>query len=227
MPVRPARVGRVGVIGAPVAKTAVVAKAVTPSPAPLAKTAVVAAAAHRGAVGGSSLDSLVRFRPLPLLPDVVEQLDPHRTRHLPFCWLEEWSPPSRPPCPQQRRGSKPCRRCSAGTSLPISGCLAPPRRGNAALSLATRWVRPTAAGRRRRRNDPTARRRPPGRCRPAGLTARGRGLPGQADQDVVDPRIGDRAVGLVAVAVIPGEAGVTGSAYRQASMSTSPAPPGR
>ena len=32
MPVRPARVGRVGVIGAPVAKTAVVAKAVTPGP---------------------------------------------------------------------------------------------------------------------------------------------------------------------------------------------------
>ena len=32
MPVRPARVGRVGVIGAPVAKTAVVAAAVTPGP---------------------------------------------------------------------------------------------------------------------------------------------------------------------------------------------------
>ena len=30
MPLRPARVGRVGVIGAPVAKTAVVAKAVSP-----------------------------------------------------------------------------------------------------------------------------------------------------------------------------------------------------
>ena len=28
------------------------------------------------------------------------------------------SPRSRPPCPQQRRGSKPCSRCSAGTSLP-------------------------------------------------------------------------------------------------------------
>ena len=42
MPVRPARVGRVGVIGAPVAKTAVVAAAVTPGPSPVAKTAVVA-----------------------------------------------------------------------------------------------------------------------------------------------------------------------------------------
>ena len=41
MPLRPARgPGRVGVIGAPVAKAAVVAKAVTPGPAPLAKTAV-------------------------------------------------------------------------------------------------------------------------------------------------------------------------------------------
>ena len=44
MPLRPARVGRVGVIRAPGAKTAVVAKAVTPGPAPVAKTAVVAAA---------------------------------------------------------------------------------------------------------------------------------------------------------------------------------------
>ena len=44
MPLRPARVGRVGVIGAPVAKTAVVAKAVSPGPSPVAKTAVVAAA---------------------------------------------------------------------------------------------------------------------------------------------------------------------------------------
>lgn len=44
MPVRDTRVGRVGVIRAPVAKTAVVAKAVTPGPAPVAKTAVVAAA---------------------------------------------------------------------------------------------------------------------------------------------------------------------------------------
>ena len=39
MPLRPARVGRVGVIGAPVAKTAVVAAAVTPGRgAPVAKT---------------------------------------------------------------------------------------------------------------------------------------------------------------------------------------------
>ena len=44
MPLRPTRVGRVGVIRAPVAKTAVVAAAVTPGPAPVAKTAVVAAA---------------------------------------------------------------------------------------------------------------------------------------------------------------------------------------
>src|ERR1035441_2179774 len=45
MPLRPARVGRVGVIRAPVAKTAVVAAAVTPGRgAPVAKTAVVAAA---------------------------------------------------------------------------------------------------------------------------------------------------------------------------------------
>ena len=48
MPLRPARVGRVGVIGHPVAKTAVVAKAVTPGPAPVAKTAVVAAAVTPG-----------------------------------------------------------------------------------------------------------------------------------------------------------------------------------
>ena len=48
MPLRPARRGRVGVIRAPVAKTAVVAKAVTPGPAPVAKTAVVAAAVTPG-----------------------------------------------------------------------------------------------------------------------------------------------------------------------------------
>jgi hypothetical protein len=44
MPLRRARVGRVGVIHAPVAKTAVVARAVSPGRAPVAKTAVVAAA---------------------------------------------------------------------------------------------------------------------------------------------------------------------------------------
>jgi hypothetical protein len=44
MALRPARAGRVGVIRAPVAKTAVVASAVTPARAPVAKTAVVAAA---------------------------------------------------------------------------------------------------------------------------------------------------------------------------------------
>ena len=43
MPLRRARVGRVGVIGHPVAKTAVVAKAVTPGPAPVAKTAAMTA----------------------------------------------------------------------------------------------------------------------------------------------------------------------------------------
>ena len=37
-----------GVVGHPVAKTAVVAKAVTPGPAPVAKTAVVAAAVTPG-----------------------------------------------------------------------------------------------------------------------------------------------------------------------------------
>jgi hypothetical protein len=48
MPLRPERRGRVGVIHAPVAKTAVVAKAVTPGPSPVAKTAVVAAAVTPG-----------------------------------------------------------------------------------------------------------------------------------------------------------------------------------
>ena len=48
MPLTPARAGRRGVIGAPVARTAVVARAVTPGPAPVAKTAVVAAAVRPG-----------------------------------------------------------------------------------------------------------------------------------------------------------------------------------
>jgi hypothetical protein len=48
MPLRAARRGRVGFIGAPMAKTAVVAKAVTPGPAPVARTAVVAAAVTPG-----------------------------------------------------------------------------------------------------------------------------------------------------------------------------------
>jgi len=51
MPLRPGRVGRVGVIGGPVARTAVVAKAVSPGPAPIAKTAVVAAAVTPGRPG--------------------------------------------------------------------------------------------------------------------------------------------------------------------------------
>jgi hypothetical protein len=48
MPLRAARAGRVGVIGHPVAKTAVVAKAVSPGRSPVAKTAVVAAAVTPG-----------------------------------------------------------------------------------------------------------------------------------------------------------------------------------
>jgi len=48
MPVGPARVGRRGVIGAPVAKAAVVTKAVTPGPSPVAKAAVVTAAVTPG-----------------------------------------------------------------------------------------------------------------------------------------------------------------------------------
>ena len=48
MPLRAARRGRVGVVGHPVAKTAVVAKAVTPGPAPVAKAAVVGAAVTPG-----------------------------------------------------------------------------------------------------------------------------------------------------------------------------------
>ena len=48
MPLRAARVGRAGVIGAPVAKTAVVAAAVTPGPSPVAKAAVVASAVSPG-----------------------------------------------------------------------------------------------------------------------------------------------------------------------------------
>ena len=48
MPLHPARVAAVGVIGGPVAKTAVVAAAVSPGPSPVAKTAVVAAAVTPG-----------------------------------------------------------------------------------------------------------------------------------------------------------------------------------
>jgi len=51
MPLRPARVGRVGVIGNQMEQTAVVAKAVSPGPSPVAKTAVVAAAVTPGRVG--------------------------------------------------------------------------------------------------------------------------------------------------------------------------------
>ena len=62
MPLRPARVGRVGVIGHPVAKTAVVAKAVTPGPSPVAKTAVVAAAVTREAGPPTDLAPSVEIR---------------------------------------------------------------------------------------------------------------------------------------------------------------------
>jgi hypothetical protein len=48
MPLRPARIGRVGVVRAPVAKAAVVARAVTPGRSPVAKAAVVGAAVTPG-----------------------------------------------------------------------------------------------------------------------------------------------------------------------------------
>ncbi len=48
MPMRPSRRGRAGVVGGPVARTAVVAAAVKPGPSPVAKTAVVAAAVTPG-----------------------------------------------------------------------------------------------------------------------------------------------------------------------------------
>ncbi|MBB5642486.1 hypothetical protein [Cryobacterium roopkundense] len=48
MPLRPARVGRVGVVRAPVAKAAVVGAAVTPGRSPVAKAAVVGAAVTPG-----------------------------------------------------------------------------------------------------------------------------------------------------------------------------------
>jgi hypothetical protein len=45
---RAARIGRVGVVGAPVARAAVVGAAVTPGPSPIAKAAVVGAAVTPG-----------------------------------------------------------------------------------------------------------------------------------------------------------------------------------
>ena len=48
MPMRATRAGRRGVVAGPVAKTAVVAAAVSPGPSPVAKTAVVAAAVTPG-----------------------------------------------------------------------------------------------------------------------------------------------------------------------------------
>lgn len=48
MPLRAARIGRVGVVGAPVARAAVVGAAIRPGRAPVAKTAVVAAAVTPG-----------------------------------------------------------------------------------------------------------------------------------------------------------------------------------
>jgi len=44
MPLRPSRVGRVGVMGSPVAKAAVVGAAVSPGHNPVAKAAVVGSA---------------------------------------------------------------------------------------------------------------------------------------------------------------------------------------
>ena len=58
MPLRPARRGRVGVIRAPVAKTAVVGKAVRPGPSPVAKTAVVGAAVTPRKAPASHLTAL-------------------------------------------------------------------------------------------------------------------------------------------------------------------------
>ena len=51
MPLGPRRAGR-GVIGAPVAKAAVVGAAVSPGPSPVAKAAVVGAAVSPGPVAG-------------------------------------------------------------------------------------------------------------------------------------------------------------------------------
>lgn len=48
MPLRPSRRGRAGVMGAPVAKAAVVDAAVRPGPSPVAKAAVVGAAVTPG-----------------------------------------------------------------------------------------------------------------------------------------------------------------------------------
>jgi len=48
MPLRPGRIGRVGVVRAPVAKAAVVTRAVAPGPSPVAKAAVIGAAVTPG-----------------------------------------------------------------------------------------------------------------------------------------------------------------------------------
>ena len=48
MPLRPSRVGRVGVVGSPVAKAVVVGHAMGPGPSPVAKAAVVGAAVSPG-----------------------------------------------------------------------------------------------------------------------------------------------------------------------------------
>ena len=49
-----------------------------------------------------------------------------RIRHLPLL-LARGSPRDQDPVRSNATGPKPCRRCSAGTSPPISGCLAPSR----------------------------------------------------------------------------------------------------
>ena len=78
MPVRPARVGRVGVIGAPVAKTAVVAETV--STRPRARSEDRGRGRGRGTGAPSADLASIRWSgsaALRLLPDVVGQLDPH------------------------------------------------------------------------------------------------------------------------------------------------------
>ena len=84
LPVRRARVGRVGVIGAPVAKTAVVASAVKPGPSPVAKAAVVAAVVTPGRRRRIYLDSLG-----------AQRLDPTQAAaHRSPTWAGGRAPPS-------------------------------------------------------------------------------------------------------------------------------------
>ena len=76
MPLRPARVGRVGVIGAPVAKTAVVAAAVTPGPTHrLRRPQSSLPPSHQGDVAGAS-----EPEPSPTVGGSNDQVD-RRVRH--------------------------------------------------------------------------------------------------------------------------------------------------